>query len=113
MSEVARLLEQHAVKVWGPGGEVWALRSLDVIHDELHLTVGPMVPRPWVVVVVDGDKDGRGSYVGRDLAEALALASPVRGMEVSVWEVRAPDAAMARLGWSEGQCLLRFSWSVP
>lgn len=108
--ELAGLLQAGRVRVFGPSGvEAWRMRSLDVIHGEVHLTVVPVVEplATWTVVVVGESSD---IYVASSLAEALAQAKLACGAVVSVYEVAASDAAAARREWPTGQRLFCASW---
>lgn len=109
MSDVARLLEQHKVKVWGPGNVPWKLRGVDVIHDELHLTVGPESgSKKWIVVVCDDE--GKDTHAAETLEAALELANPDRAAVIVAFEVKAPDAGAARLAFKTGKRLFQFAW---
>lgn len=110
--ELAGLLQAGKVRVFGPSGvEAWRMRSLDVIHGEVHLTVVPVVepPATWTVVVV-GEGESSDIYAASSLAEALAPAKLACGAVVSVYEVVASDAAAARREWPTGQRLFCASW---
>lgn len=115
-NEIGELLQAGKVQVFGVDGEPYRLCGLDVVHGEVHLTVGPvkrLTPgvkdsTGWTVVTVDLDE--RDTCAALTLAEALELANPDRGAVIVVWEVDAPDAGAARLAYHKGKRLFQFAW---
>jgi len=109
MNEAADLLKAGRVVVWN-GPEKWRLKGMDVVHGDLHLTVGPVGrdETTWTVLVVN-DLEPE-VYVRRNIVEALTNAGLKRGVVVDVYEVTAPNPTEAGFRWRDGKRLFQFAW---
>lgn len=106
-NEIGELLAANKVRVCGTSGEPYRLCGLDVIHDEVQITVRP-AKELWSVVSVGGKLAH--TYAAKTIADALALATLARGEVLVAWEVAAPDAESARVSYLKGKRLFQFAW---